>query len=628
MASTDEKVKVILDISDVVVKRAQEINEAKKAEKEKIAALKRETAAAAKEDKEAWANAVAAAKAKAAEEAKQAKYIADLKRKYFEQEQREAEKAAKAAEHAAKGPSEWTLALRANTEAMSAQKAQINQAAEGFGKLGSALAAVDPQLGAITMGAQKAVNVMSAGATAAQGLGATFGTVAAVAGPLALAIGAVALAFNAYEDDIKEAEEATKKLREEQEKLNQAMAGIGSLLDANASEVDRLKVNYGELSEEQFQLNELGRRWSAQLESTRAPLEAMRDELLRTNDASREHADKLVAVEEALRNANVAAAIGYEAAKENAAIARERNESEATLAQRLQDREEAERRATEATREANDAAQEAARIAAERAQRNKDFVAGNIAAAEADIAAEEARTRAYEDAGARREQLFIRDQEQIEATANADKEATKKRLDNAAMLSSTAANIADAIGSLYEDAADRSAEHVSDLQDEREEALEEGNESLAKVLEAQIEAEKESALKQWNNAHKLAIAAAGLDLVAGVAKAATGAPWPFNLALMAGAAATGTANLVAVKNQEPPEFDDTPQVMQAAQNNRTNVSLKGGDLFAAAQTPAALKQQVDAMAGGNRTMRIADRMNDLLVGRSMTHDLRMVMGRA
>ena len=130
----EETVKVLLDISDVVVKRAAEVKEAEKAEKLKIAALKRETAAAAKEDKAAFDFSVKLAKEEAAQVEKQQKYIADLKRKYLEQDQRERDAAAKAAEraaaNAARGPSEWTLALKANTEAMAAQKGQINQSGE------------------------------------------------------------------------------------------------------------------------------------------------------------------------------------------------------------------------------------------------------------------------------------------------------------------------------------------------------------------------------------------------------------------------------------------------------------------------------------------------------------------
>jgi hypothetical protein len=162
----------------------------------------------------------------------------------------------------------------------------------------------------------------------------------------------VALAWQSYEEDVAAAAEATEKLAEEQERLNSAMEGVKSLAAASASEIEKLAVANGRLTKEQYDANEMARSWSASLAQARAPLEELRAELLANNDASSEHAAKLVDVEQKLRDANEAAAAGYEAAKLNAEIAREQAESEEVLATRIKNRERAERGATKATKEA------------------------------------------------------------------------------------------------------------------------------------------------------------------------------------------------------------------------------------------------------------------------------------
>lgn len=629
-----EKVKVLLDISDVLVKRAAEVKAAEQAEKAKIAAAKREAAAVAREDKAAFEFAVrlakqeeaereAAAKRAAQEQAKAAKYLADIKRRYFEQEQKQAEEAERAAARAAKGPSEWTLALKANTEAMNAQKGAINQSAEAMGKVAAAASTLDPALGAIVAGGQKLAGVMSAGVTAAQGLGAGLGTVAAVAAPLALAVGAVALAWQDYEADIAAAEEATRKAREEQEKMIEAMGGIRSILSSNKSEIDRLAVNYGRMTEEQFQVNELTRRYEDQLASARAPLEKMIEAQRLLIDGSEEQGRKLADLEAALRTANEANAQGLSAALENLEIEQERANAEKVLAERLKAREEADRAATKAARETA----EADRIAAEEAQRRTNEVEfGYDVFLRDEQAAADARKQAYEDTKWTEEFKRAEFAKTLAAGRKAAEEAKRAREEDLNAVQQYAGGIEDVVGSandIVDLVYDKRVSNAEDLYDRYEQALEDGDEATAKSLKKQYEAEKEGAMKAFKVNKSLAITSASLSTIVAVAKALE-AGWPAALVTVPAAAAAGAAQIAAATMQEPPEFDDTPQVMRAQGSGRSTAEFKGGDFVAAAQTPQGLREQVDRLDAGGRREILAERMNRTMAGRTVTRDLRAV----
>jgi len=205
-------------------------------------------ATAAREAEQAAAKETAA-KAKAAKDAAKAvadevAQVAKLRKEEFDREirwaaerqkviDREAKEAAKAAEKAAASPSEWTLALQANTKALAEQHSAINKSKEATGALGAAFAALSPDLGAAVMGIQKIEGVLGAGAGFAEVFGASLGTVAAAAGPLGLAVGAVGLAWHEHN---KEAEKAKERLKDATEAANgtkAAMTSLGDLLYDN-----------------------------------------------------------------------------------------------------------------------------------------------------------------------------------------------------------------------------------------------------------------------------------------------------------------------------------------------------------------------------------------------------------
>lgn len=599
------------------------------AELDKVAAKEKAVADAAtklgKSQKDVAA-AMAAVEQAAAKEARAVEQAAARQARAAEQAQAAAQKAA---ERAARGPSEWTLALQANSKALQEQKGAINQNAEALGRVGAALGAVDPMLGSLAANAQKAVGVLSAGATAAQGFGATLGSVSAVALPLTAVVAGLALAWQSYEDDIKAAEEATRAAREEQERMVEAMSGIGSVLSSSETELDRLAVNYGRMSEAQFEARELGRKWSAQLEATRAPLEKMREELQRTNDGSQAHADKLVAVEDALRKANAAAAVGYEAAKENAEIARERANSEAVLAERLKAKEEAERASAKAAREAAEIERELAELSDLRARNTE----ANYQVWLRDQQAEaDGRKQAYEatkEAEKAKRAEFQKTLDAAAARRKAEEEARQEDLEAVADFADSASTIASSIGKVFDAILDVRTDNIEELQERYDTALEDGNTAQAKALEKQIEAEQEAALRAWKIQHALALFAAGLDAVSGVSKAAASAPPPANLIPIGVAVATGAANVAAVAAAPEPTFDDTPQVMRAVSagdDGRVPISAKRNDLVAMAQTPDGLRSQIDRLDGGGGSRReiLAERMNRTLAGRTVTRDLRAV----
>lgn len=571
------------------------------------------------------AKAMTAVEQAAAKEARAVEQAAAKQARAAEQAQAAAQKAA---ERAARGPSEWTLALQANAKALQEQKGAINQGAEAIGRVGSALSAVDPILGSLAANAQKAVGVFSAGATAAQGLGATLGAVSAVALPLTAVVAGLALAWQSYENDIKAAEEATRAAREEQERMTDAMGGIRSVLDASATEIDKLKVNYGRMTEAQFEAAEINRKYAAQLEQTRAPLEKIRDELQRNIDGSEEHGQKIAAVEAALRSADEANRQGLSAALENAEIERERAEAERVLAERLKAKQQAERASTEAAREAAEVERELAELADRRARNmESDYqVWLRDAQAEADArklayeatkAAEEAKREEFRKTLA----LAEENRKRAEQARQEDLEAVQEYTSEVESIVGSANDIVDLI---Y----DKRVSNTEDLYDRYEQALEDGDEATAKSLKKQYEAEKEGALKAFKVNKALAITAATLSSVVAVAKALE-AGWPAALVTVPAAAAAGAAQIAAAAMQEPPEFDDTPQVMRAVSagdDGRVPISAKRNDLVAMAQTPDGLRSQIDRLdgGGGGRREILAERMNRTLAGRTVTRDLRAV----
>lgn len=107
------------------------------------------------------------------------------------------------------------------------------------------------------------------------------------------------------------------------------------------------------------------------------------------------------------------------------------------------------------------------------------------------------------------------------------------------------------------------------------------------------EQQKDTAMALFAIQKGAAMAQAAINTVLAVSEASTAAPYPANLALMAGAAAVGVAQEVAIAAEPPPSFGDTPGPMQM--NGGGNVRLASGDYFAAAKSPRELQRQAGAV---------------------------------
>lgn len=627
MATTGESLKVTIDLGDVVIKRKQEIDLAKQAEREKIAAYKREAAARVREDKEAWALQLAAAKKAAAEQEAQAKYLASVKARSLAAEQRAREALIRTEERAAKGPSEWTIAVKAQTEALNGFKGQVNQSGEALGKLAAGVSALSPEVGALVAGVQKGAGVLSAATTAATGFGAGLGTVAAIAAPLALVIGGLVYAWNDYEEAQREAAEA-------QDLLLTGLKDVSGLVRAASEETDKLAVKIGLKTEAQYEDEAIERKWQKANEDATASLRAQRDALIATasevtstKSGWAEYNTKLADLDAALQTATTAMEQGIEAGKANAMIAREEAESEEVLRKRKEDGTKATKDATEAEKELAEArallisnTEAAYQIWLRDEQAKADARKQAFEAAEQEKKIDAERRDREQAAAARMVKLEREKQAAIQDTQDA-------MLASIASYTGDAASIANSIGDVFGTILDVRTASIEKLQDKYDEALEAGNDAQAAALQKQIEAEQEAALKTWRTQQALALTAAILDGLSGVSKAAASAPPPFNLIPIAAATATGAANVAAVAAAEPPAFDDAPQVMQAQAakaDTRVNMSVKNGDLVAVAQTPRALERQVAGMNGGGRREIVTERMNRQLAGRTMTSDLQRI----
>lgn len=177
---------------------------------------------------------------------------------------------------------------------------------------------------------------------------------------------------------------------------------------------------------------------------------------------------------------------------------------------------------------------------------------------------------------------------------------SRERIKIAAQEISQIGDILGSIASIADTQRTKAEERIADIQEAlnaQADALTEGQKA---ALEARLEAEQTAALKAWKAQQSAAAAQAALNTLAAVSIALASAPPPYN-AIPAGVAlASGVAQEVAIAQSSPPEFDDTPGVQRAAgdTSGRTVVSLKNGDLFAAAQRPQDLAAQVEGMLNG------------------------------
>lgn len=149
--------------------------------------------------------------------------------------------------------------------------------------------------------------------------------------------------------------------------------------------------------------------------------------------------------------------------------------------------------------------------------------------------------------------------------------------------------------------------------------------SIARTAgDSMTEEQKDAAMAAWAVQLGAATAQVALDTVQGVSAAAASAPPPYNAIPIGAALAIGAANEAAVLATPPPNFGDTPTVMQMQQGGPVN--LAAGDFFAAAKDPRDLARQTgqgasdpgaDYRDGGNYAI-----VGARAYGRRITDDVR------
>jgi hypothetical protein len=133
---------------------------------------------------------------------------------------------------------------------------------------------------------------------------------------------------------------------------------------------------------------------------------------------------------------------------------------------------------------------------------------------------------------------------------------------------------------------------AEDLSDAQKAALD------ARLTAEQAAAEKvaalqeEAALKAWKTQQKASLATTGFLTAQAILQSLSGAPFPANLFLAAGATAAAGFQVAAIKSAEPPTFSDTPGMYRAGPQG---AYVAPGDTVVAAKDPAKVQQ----MAGGD-----------------------------
>lgn len=537
-----------------------------------------------------------------------------------------------------------TEAVKAANGGLNDFKTKVNLSAEALGKASAAAGALGPEFSGIASGAQKAVGALGGVAAAMQ----------AVGGPVGLALGAalatLTLAWGKHEEQARKNEEALKATREEAQKtastfnqlakdlfeatlqqkvlngtLTQAEADIqraahgineayGPALEGAANKMDELKAKIAEqqkvideASQSLSNFGGMGSNAGEKIAKAKAEQERLTAELGRAEDAY----DRLQASMNNLtdvQTSNIALTAGQKNATKDArdATVEARKELERLIA--AGDRREAQ-------------------ILNDR-QIMADWTAYLEEDAATWAAVEAARQKGFEATGDAREAQFIADQERMAEWTKMQKEGRQQDLEAVQEYTSEVESIVGSANDIVDLIYDKRVSNAEDLYDRYEQALEDGDEATAKSLKKQYEAEKEGALKAFKVNKALAVTAATLSSVVAVAKALE-AGWPAALVTVPAAAAAGAAQIAAAAMQEPPEFDDTPQVMRAVSagdDGRVPISAKRNDLVAMAQTPDGLRSQIDRLdgGGGGRREILAERMNRTLAGRTVTRDLRAV----
>ena len=489
--------------------------------------------------------------------------------------------AEKAAIRAAKGPSEWSLALKANTDAINLQRGAINQQAEALGKASSLLNLLPGELGLVTAGLQKAIGATSALGTAMNTAGASATLFEAAAAPITAVLAAGAFAWSQYNDYVEAGEKALASAREEAERVRKVMHDLAedqltAALDAQVlsgalTQVEADSIKAGHAIGEKYG-DALGKAVD-KMDALKAKLNAIDKEiksgnagyapaLLEQQDALNVELDKARAEYDRL-NAAINSVTDTTGANIKATADQTAARKEATRATR--DQEKAERALDETERMA--AARHAADLA-ENYQKDRkaeqDLIARKVAAS-----AESERIRQQEAAAAEKARAAEREAFKAEYDYQRDLREQAEAETQAMMDSLT--NLAGATSDLFDA-----------LIDSNIEAAKKGDKAAQDAIMRQFYAQQAAASIE-----------AAINTALAIGKAATVAPPPFNIPSILAATATGVAQEIAIASQSPPSFDDTPGVMTpAGTGQRQTVSLAPDDFWLASKTTNGLLAQM------------------------------------
>lgn len=524
--------------------------------------------------------------------------------KAYKQVTAEAAKAAKEAERAAKGPSVWTQALTANTEAVKDSvkelgefRSKVNLGAESLGKIGAALSLVDPSLASVAQGLQKVTGLASAGAAGSQVLGGAMTSVATAAVGVGLA---VAPLITLYADLASAQEQAKASEEARANAMNRNIGFTERVAKAQRAALDAVK---GDEERERIKITEA---WTAALEEELAPLReeyALLEKISGNSPKAVEARKRMNELVEEQIELEAKASLGADADILAADIARDRAEAEQSVTDRLKDKEKAIKDVQKAD---EDAFKEAMAYLQKEIEAEHKFNE-NLGQSQADRAKKE-----QDELDAFNDMLKEKGEADAEALAESEEryaESIEKRRamaeDMLSGVSDLTAGVFDLITQSQEQATDRATDRVETLQEAYDEAVADGDTAKAKALKAQVRAAEKGALDAFEAQQKTALAQAIVQGILGVATAAASAPPPANLIPMGVAALTGAAQVAAVKAVKPPEFDDTPEAMMARnmQPARAQVSLHRDDIFIAGKTPESVVNQAAGLAGGGSSWR-------------------------
>lgn len=514
-----------------------------------------------------------------------------------------------------------------------------NRAAKALGPLGGILARVSPEAGA----AASSIAAMTSAAEGFQaaGLVGSFTSLLPVLIPVGIAVGGLALAYEHYSSAAEEAEQRQAAARVEAErsiqvftdlktavaKLDQEWAVATDQLSDVAAQAqnaqERVRALYEKplaaqaetirqtqslVAERQRNFEALSReeggsdRAAAATQGLIKALDrqqAVYDGLIATRDEALTKADEVVAsdVLEGRAKREVAAATAAatrslaewndEIARAEALNKANRQVYDGVIAS-MAELEAADQRSLKTTSERMEADHKAAIAQLDDLRKQARKVAETTAARETIDqeyrAASLAESEAYYTAlGEYDDGLAAKRAENAAAAAAAEEEYRRRSRD-------AAIAIIGEISSISASASDVYARNAESLRNTLETQGDQLTDAERRDLEERIAAQEQAALVAFRVSQVSAMAEAAINTALAASEAATGAPWPYNLVLVAGAIALGVSQEVAIASQAPPTFGDTPGAMKMEQGG--TVRLAAGDFFAAAQTPDDLRRQV------------------------------------